>query len=106
MKCLNQPHLFPGALLHLLYEHVCCELHKNIGIYLGGNQSHPHVVPPTPLMFAAYAGGQRAKEHNFHREESGTLDMCSQFHVDWDVQRKCAWIHACAQIHTSGYFCA
>ena len=30
----------------LLYEHVCCELHKNIGIYLGGNQSHPHVLPP------------------------------------------------------------
>ena len=30
----------------------------------------------------------------------GYSDMCAQFHVDWDVQRKCAWIH------TSWYFCA
>ena len=27
------------------------------------------------------------------------------FHVDWDVQKKCAWIHASAHIDTSGYFC-
>ena len=31
--------------------------------------------------------------------------MYAQFHVDWDVQTKCAWIHACAHIDTSGYFC-
>jgi len=50
------------------------------------------------------------------REESGKWymdctcivqcsDICAQFHVDWDVQRKCAWIHAYAQIYTSRYFC-
>ena len=27
--------------------------------------------------------------------------MCAQFHVDWDVQKKCAWIRACAHIDTS-----
>jgi len=38
------------------------------------------------------------------REESGT-PTCA-LNVVWDVQRKCAWIHAYAQIHTSRYFCA
>ena len=42
-------------------------------------------------------------EWGMDKEELGTL-TCAQLHVDWDVQRKCAWIHVYAQTHTSGYF--
>ena len=34
----------------------------------------------------------------------GVLHLCAQFHVDWDVQRKSAWIHAYGHFDTSDFY--